>query len=446
MEQPESLYRRLPPTPIPIGLPSRSFTVTNTDSDNTALLTTASTQIYEEVKIADPKELKEIVRDFDLPVRLSVCGSFYGIGDHFSLFNNDKIDVHFMKETLVASIRHSTGRELIKIPLNGDFEVSLTYDSSSVVFDCQMTTSQLMKANTLPMLLKVEKGCKGSKQSSDFFEGEILMSPKQVTPTKIECFSQITDSIKWIHRSSKLVFIANPLHQKLCLADIEHFEPPLQVKLHPFKKRLEEYFKMPSTIESLRKEQSVLVSLCNNGEPLEEGKVIEVFTDVPMEFEVVQLSEKEEESLSEKSRILYESFTPSCITKVITDTKSTENRWKQDLFEVSRLRKEGAKGIEIFPPATFVVKRRPDASHPIKHCQLQEFYITKEQDYTPLQVGNPESTHVYMQRIQNGAVRTNDHDYEELELSLSDSQSSSNSASAPLCSSPQLQKGKQCMV
>ena len=202
---------------------------------------------------------------------------------------------------------------------------------------------------------------------------------------------------------------------------------------------------MSSIIESLRKEQSVLVSLCNE-KPLEEGKVIEVFTDVPMEFEVVQLSEKEKESLSEKSRILYESFTPSCITKVITDTNATGNPWKQDLFEVSHLRKGVAKGIEIFPPATFVVKRRLDASHPIKHCQLQEFYITKEQDYTPLQVGNLESTHVYMQRIQNGTVRTNDHDYEELELPLSDSQSSSNGASAPLCSSPQLQKGKQCMV
>ena len=115
MEQPESLYRRPPPTPTPIELPSRSFTVTNTDSDDTALLTTASTQNYEEVRIADPKKLKEIVRDFDLPVRLSVCESFYGIGDHFSLFNSDKIDVHFMKETLVASIRCGTGRKLVKI-------------------------------------------------------------------------------------------------------------------------------------------------------------------------------------------------------------------------------------------------------------------------------------------------------------------------------------------
>ena len=243
MEQPKSLHRR-PPPPIPIGSRSLSFTVTDTDSDDTALLTTTSTQNYEEVRIADPKKLKEIVRDFDLPVRLSVCGSFYGIGDHFSLFNSDKIDVHCMKETLVASIRRGTGRKL-KIPLNADFEVSLTYDSAGVVFDCQMTTSQLMKTNTLPMLLKVEKGCKGSKKSSDFFEGEILMSPKQVTPTKIECFSQITDSIKRIHRSSKLVFIANPLHQKLCLADIEHFEPPLQVKFHPLKRGLKSFLKCP---------------------------------------------------------------------------------------------------------------------------------------------------------------------------------------------------------
>ena len=172
MEQPESLHRRRC-----IGFPSRSFTVTNADSDDTALLTKTSTQNYEEVRIAYPKKLKEIVKDFDPPVRLSVCESFYGIGDHFSIFNSDKIDVHFMKETLVASIRHSTERKLIKIPLNADFEVSLTYDSAGVVFDCQMTTSQLMKTNTLPMLLKVEKGCKGSKQSSDFFEEEILMAP-----------------------------------------------------------------------------------------------------------------------------------------------------------------------------------------------------------------------------------------------------------------------------
>ena len=428
----ESLYRR-PPPPIPIGSSSPSFAVTNTDSDNINTAT-ASTQNYEEARIAYPKELKEIVRVFDLPVRLSVCESFYGIGDHFSIFNSDKIDVHFMKETLVASIRHNTGRKLIKIPLNADFEVSLTYDSAGVVFDCQMTTSQLMKTNTLPMLLKVEKGCKGSKQSSDFFEGEILISPKQITPTKIECFSQMNGTIKMIHKSSKLVFIANPLHQKLCLADIEHFELPLKVKLHP-SERLEEYFKMPSTIESLRKEQSVLVSLCNNEKPLEEGKVIEVFTDVPMEFEVVQLSEKEKESLSEKSRLLYESFTPSCITKVITDTKPTENLWEQDLFEVSHLKKEGAKGIEIFPPTGFVANR--DASL-IKHCQ-ELGSTTKKQDYTPLVVSS-ESAYVDVQR--NGTVGTNSQIYEELKLPLNDSQSTSDSASSPLCSLPQPQKGK----
>ena len=68
IEQPESLHRRPPPTPILIGSPSRSFTVTNTDSDDTALLMRASTQNYEEMMIADPKKLKEIVRDFDLPV------------------------------------------------------------------------------------------------------------------------------------------------------------------------------------------------------------------------------------------------------------------------------------------------------------------------------------------------------------------------------------------
>ena len=265
------------------------------------------------------------------------------------------------------------------------------------------------------------------------------MSPKQITPTKIECFSQITNTIKWIHKSSKLVFIANPLHQKLCLADIEHFELPLQVKLHPSKKRLEEYFKMPSTIESLRKEQSVLVSLCNDGKSLEEGKVIEVFTDVPMEFEVVQLSEREKESLSEKSRILYESFTLSCITKVITDTNATGNRWwEQDLFEVSYLRKGVAKGIEIFPSTAIVAKRRPESS-PIKHCQLQEFRsTTKKQDYTPLQVVSPKPTpHVYMQR--NETLGTNSQIYEEMELPQS---TLIDSASSPLCSLPQLQKGK----
>ena len=120
-----------------------------------------------------------------------VCESFYSIGDHFSLFNSDKIDVHFTKETLVASIRHGMGRKLIKISLCADYEVSLTYNSAGVVLDCQMTMSQLMKTNTLPMLLKVEKGCKRSKKLSDFFEGEILISLKQFTPTKIECFSQI---------------------------------------------------------------------------------------------------------------------------------------------------------------------------------------------------------------------------------------------------------------
>ena len=309
--------------------------------------------IYEQ--IASPIPLAEIVESSSLPTRLMFCDSIYGTSTGEDFLDGSYIDAHFLKETVIANVTLHSGR-MLKIPVNAKFQLSCSHlhDPQSKL----QSTSRLFKANSLPQIVTIQKGHERTRKSSGFREGEILILQKLANPNTIECFSVTTDSNKTIHKSMKLQFCINPPGIKLCFADvIEHLRLPLLAKLDPSEKKLEQYFSMPCTIVSLSKEQSLIASYSKSTsemslEEFVQGRnALEILTAVPMNFQLVELSQKEMETLKKKTKALYTAFPPLCVKNVVQDAEAIYKKLEHTVYRMSESGESWRKGVKLILPS-----------------------------------------------------------------------------------------------
>ena len=299
--------------------------------------------------------------DSDLPARLSFCDFIYGATDtSFDVSSNDLIDIHFFKRSVVAHVLLlPAGRKMVKIPLNADFKI--TFVPEDIDSDCILTATQIveMAADRLPKILIVKKGCKisadhrASKSSSisSLFEGELLII-KNRSNNIINCFSFLSKSEKLFDKTqSDLVFSVNPSNTKLSFSDLIHLDTagclPLQIKLHPSKKKLERWFQMPCTIYSLEKEDSVIASLHTK---TEKTKLYEISSAIPIDFIRVSLTKHEGVLLLEKSLFFYENFNPSKV-KIILDEHNEKLKFERETYQMLKSGNDWNETIEIFKPA-----------------------------------------------------------------------------------------------
>ena len=355
-------------------------------------------------------KLSDIIQGFSLPIRLSACNSLYGIGDYFSFFSNDEVDMHFMKETIIANMNMSSGIAL-KVPLNSDLRASLIHYVSGGVLDQHLTVPELLRTKSLPRIMVVEKGCKGGRKSSAFLEEEMLI-PREICNSKeIRCFSLLTEADKRIHKSSKLLLISNPSDCMISFSDIQYLDLPLQVKLHPRAMGLQSIFSAPCIVQSLNAEQSVIATFASHRQS-EESIVFEILVDVAMSFQLVKLSEQEKEFLSWKSRSLYDAFTPTCVTKVILNGKDGGGWLQQELYKIpARKGIKERKGIKLFPPTLFTPKNA-DSLHPSR-------FSGGVVEYTPLM--HPSSVQSVYATLSRKPCMGYNQQYEEIEITNSGS-------------------------
>ena len=347
---------------------------------------------YDEIVIPpgrDKLQIEEVIQDCNLPVRLSLNNSFYGIADYTSFFSNENIDVHFAKEMCVAIVKLDFGwSRRVRIPLNSDIQVSIVDDASADKAKSKcVATHELFKVKPLPQIVMIEKGCSASKKSSAFIEGETLIILREFThPNTIKCYSLYTEGDKWIHKSSRLLLIANPSDLWIYFSDLKYLELPLQVKLRPRKKSIQNVFSAPCTIESLSTQKSVITTFSSQRKHMRDT-VYEILADVPMSFRLVQLSGEEKKLLSLKSKSFYDTFTPSCITKVIMNVKDGGSWLEQELYQMPRMGKEGSKGIKLFPPTMLAVPRPPVHSKqepPLYQQERCPIKYSKSAENTPI--------------------------------------------------------------
>ena len=174
--------------------------------DNDNISPQPECQVYDFIPASSKKQLCEIVRDRDiLPTRVAFCESLYGVCESFSFYDDDLFDIHFMKESVVANVVTTHGTT-VKIPLHPNFQFMLDCSAISLFYDDKdYSISQIMKLSRLPKVVVVKKGCKQSKKSTGFTEGEVLILGNHKKSKSIECISVLSKTKKTIGKSSSLL-------------------------------------------------------------------------------------------------------------------------------------------------------------------------------------------------------------------------------------------------
>ena len=301
--------------------------------------------IYESIQLSQSRQqLNEIVHDHALPLRVAFCDSLYGVCDSMTFFRDDIFDVHFTKETVMAKVLKSNGSKL-KVPLlTAGFQFTLV-NSPEIIQKDDCTIAQLMKLDHLPKVAFIKKGTK------KFVKGDVLILQSR-NKSGIQCISVTSYDKKTILKTSEILVDINPSYLRFCFTDLIYFSTPLLVQIEAPLKIERMLFQLPCTIQSLSNEKSVIVSCSNLGKDL---KYFEIYLDVPIDFQTAGMLKHEKEVLLEKSKLLYDQFSPSIITKVI----SNSNQKKQIMiFELPAIADDDwKKVVTLCKPKAFTDKK-----------------------------------------------------------------------------------------
>ena len=359
--------------------------------DNISLEPECMHQVYDFIPASSKKQLCEIVRDRDiLPTRVAFCESLYGVCESFSFYNNELFDIHFMKESVVANVVTTHGTT-VKIPLHPNFQFMLDCSAISLFYDDKdYSISQIMKLSRLPKVVVVKKGCKQSKKSTGFTEGEVLILGNHKKSKSIECISVLSKTKKTIGKSSSLLLTtANTSQIRFSFVDLIYFDCPLQVKIiSPV--RIQQRFAHESTITSLIKEKSLIASFSDiENKPRTNINLYEIFVDVPIDFQLAKYTDQMKEELVKKSTTIYETFTQASICKVILNTKNKLQREVYEMCTSCSARSDELKNVtELLPPKCFKTKQ---TANPV--CQPIKNDI-EEAEYDQIIYPNQKSVHL----------------------------------------------------
>ena len=253
----------------------------------------------------------------DLPIQIDVKESIYGMMGGDSLFENEKLDVHFMKYTDVVKISKSGVSNWL--PLSSAYQCNVftckdgRFVAKKVCSDMEnlLTTFGSM----LPLVVYVTVGCKKSFTSSSIQAGELLII-KSVERTKknkvksINCWSISMHKKKRLDSSCMAHFSINPEQTKVYIHDvIEHFELPIYAIF---------YFSPSSVERMIVEEKLVMKSAITQKVALESSdEILEIMLVAEFMTSKCEVTNNYHAELLKRSRSLYEQFNPTLVNKVI---------------------------------------------------------------------------------------------------------------------------------
>lgn len=300
-----------------------------------------------------------------LPLIFSVSESLYGICEDNSLLEQQLLSIHFQKKTKIIDVEASFGAKYM-IPINSSFECSPLYNPHGKLELAKQgysfeTVGDLMKAKPLPLMVHVDyTDHTDVLPEGRIAEGDILILIRVVFDSerrkKLDCIDYKTKSPKLLSEGCCGQFSTRVSDLRFSLSEIEpHFTLPTSAI---FYSPTDGSFKLPLyatvgcyTITNCRSIRSVIASTFykkDDGTAIVD--LMEILLDVPIEVQLVKLSEDQLQQLQQQTKPLFDTFHPSCLSKVITDQASSTNYIQTQLFKVIPKDDRWKAGVTLQPP------------------------------------------------------------------------------------------------
>ena len=241
-----------------------------------------------------------------------------------SIAAGDTLFLHFSKATRVVHMLSISDMKLM-VPVNSPMLCSVLFDPVDDIDRAQKgyifgSGSQLIGASTLPQFVGVEKGCTKTKYSSEFTSGEIIVVKCLCkNGSLLECCSIPDGDKRYIHSSTSAVFTTNPDRIKVHLSEVvKHLEYQVKLKFYPQNMELVSHMRKPYTLLHVGSQKSVIATYGNPNQ-ISQPYVLEIFENAPLKCDFTHQTRPERAEVIRKSKKLFESFTPSCVSEIIAD-------------------------------------------------------------------------------------------------------------------------------
>ena len=251
----------------------------------------------------------------DLPLQVDICESIYGMVGGDSLFQNEKLDVYFMKHTEVVKISKSGVNCSNWLPLSSAYQCNVFTCENGWQYAAKKKFSSmesLLKASTLPLVVYVTS----DKKSLSIQAGELLII-KSVELSKknkvksMNCWSISTHKKKHLDGSCVKYFSINPEQTKVYIHDvIEHYKLPMYAIF---------YFSPSSAERVTIEEKLVMKSAIARKVAASESsdEILEIMLMAELMMRKREVANKYHAELVKQSCSLYEKFNPALVNKVI---------------------------------------------------------------------------------------------------------------------------------
>lgn len=249
-----------------------------------------------------------------------------------TLAEGDILNLHFSKSTRVAYVQ-SISNMTLQVPVNSPMMCSVIYDPVDDMERAETgytfgSGTQLMNASPLPFFVGVVKGCKATKTTSQFNDGEVLVVKGMHSNQRhLKCLTVPDQEVKFVHTTTTAVFTTNPVQIKVFLSEVvKHLEYQIKVKLYPQDPELQQHMRKPYTLLDIGAQKSVVATYgCFKPQLQNTGSdhILEIFLDSPLKCEAVELARSSErQDLLRKSKKIFQSFSPSCVNEIVVDIPS----------------------------------------------------------------------------------------------------------------------------
>ena len=327
-----------------------------------------------------------------LPLRITVCGGFYGQSDRTTLSGGEIFNIHFMKHTKVVTMKGQYGIQFV-VPMHSAIQFGLIYDpyndnSRAPVKAFQFKKiSDILKMPVLPKVICATKSVYSQKPENAIQANEIFVVKGLTEESKqfLKVYSIATRREKYLYVHCDGNFTTLPQSIGLHLPELVSQVPelfPANAVLIMSKGTTTEPPSYLSGVVQLLGNKTEMSFVATNA--LEESAKNAPLTDIPadlnVEIEVTFPKVNETEKLYEDTKYLYENFNPANVVLLKRPISHKAQSFIDTAISISR----EPTGIDVIKPEAAYVNSdlHPKIAEVDSHLQASGFQQQTQQSCT----------------------------------------------------------------
>ena len=323
----------------------------------------------------------------NLPLSVRVCRGYCGPSEDTSISEGDRFNIHFVKHTTVVAIE-CENRSKFNVPLNSAIPFGILYDPNNnqnqALKGCRFDkVSDILQCSTMPHVVRVRRGHKGSSAESSIAPNELLLVRKKgksklVGKQHLKVFSLTNNYEKSLPENCIGHFSTKPREVCLYLPEIvkylAHHFPFKAVMFGNSQSTRHLPTKLSTSVVTVMHhsiETSLVATSALEADP-ENARLLDIPIDLDILLRVVDSNESDSKKLQDDTTYLYYNFSPARLCPYINVNKAFAHNAHetQSLFYKTVRSGQEYRGVELKRPPSLAtsgdlsLSARPRESSP----------------------------------------------------------------------------------